>query len=63
MPISYNRRIEGCPNFRRVPLTLSLSSSGPSTPSADAKDIDGLPTIDGKMVCGRCVGLFFTVAV
>ncbi|KAG7451357.1 uncharacterized protein BT62DRAFT_942232 [Guyanagaster necrorhizus] len=43
-------RIEGSPNFRRIPLTLFLSSSGESTPSAE-QDQPYMAS-DGKMVCG-----------
>ncbi|KAL0572602.1 hypothetical protein V5O48_009363 [Marasmius crinis-equi] len=44
-------RIEGSPNFRRVPLTLKLVSSGRSTPTTETDFV--VNTVgDGKMVCG-----------
>ncbi|KAK0469504.1 inositol hexakisphosphate-domain-containing protein [Desarmillaria tabescens] len=43
-------RIEGSPNFRRIPLTLLLSSSGESTPTVEQDQASIAP--DGKMVCG-----------
>jgi hypothetical protein len=53
--ITVCRRIEGSPNFRRVPLTLQLVSSGSSSPSDSAEFIVG-DVGDGKMVSGRFVG-------
>ncbi|KAF9260086.1 hypothetical protein L218DRAFT_1079604 [Marasmius fiardii PR-910] len=44
-------RIEGAPNFRRVPLTLKLVSSGSSTPTDETDFVVGTVE-DGKMVCG-----------
>ncbi|KAH7913592.1 inositol hexakisphosphate-domain-containing protein [Hygrophoropsis aurantiaca] len=44
-------RIEGSPNFRRVPLTLQLVSSGPSSPKDSTEFVVG-GAEDGKMVCG-----------
>ena len=44
------RRIEGSPNFRRVPMALQLLNSGSVSPSAGV----GFTHEDtGKMVCGR----------
>ncbi|KAK0205042.1 inositol hexakisphosphate-domain-containing protein [Desarmillaria ectypa] len=43
-------RIEGSPNFRRIPLTLLLSPSGESTPMVEQDQASIAP--DGKMVCG-----------
>ncbi|KAG7089324.1 hypothetical protein E1B28_011021 [Marasmius oreades] len=43
-------RIEGSPNFRRVPLTLKLVASGRSSPSDETDFVVGVE--DGKMVCG-----------
>ncbi|KAK0223506.1 inositol hexakisphosphate-domain-containing protein [Armillaria fumosa] len=43
-------RIEGSPNFRRIPLTLLLSSCGESTPTVEQDEASTAP--DGKMVCG-----------
>ncbi|KAK0446168.1 inositol hexakisphosphate-domain-containing protein [Armillaria borealis] len=43
-------RIEGSPNFRRIPLTLLLSSPGESTPTVEQDQASIAP--DGKMVCG-----------
>ncbi|KAK0194057.1 inositol hexakisphosphate-domain-containing protein, partial [Armillaria mellea] len=43
-------RIEGSPNFRRIPLTLLLSPSGESTPTVEQDEASVAP--DGKMVCG-----------
>lgn len=48
--VSRNRRIDGSPNFRRVPLTLMLGSSGKSIPEAS---VAPPLCVDGKMVCGR----------
>ncbi|KAH7925850.1 hypothetical protein BV22DRAFT_1033556 [Leucogyrophana mollusca] len=44
-------RIDGSPNFRRVPLTLQLVSSGASSPADSAEFVVG-GAEDGKMVCG-----------
>ncbi|KAK7031227.1 hypothetical protein VNI00_013643 [Paramarasmius palmivorus] len=46
-------RIEGAPNFRRVPLTLKLvtSKSGRSSPANETDFVVGTRP-DGKMVCG-----------
>ncbi|EEB87760.1 hypothetical protein MPER_14758, partial [Moniliophthora perniciosa FA553] len=46
-------RIEGSPNFRRVPLTLKLvnSKSGRSSPADETDFVVGTVS-DGKMVCG-----------
>jgi hypothetical protein len=46
------RRIEGSPNFRRVPLTLRLVSSGSSSPS-DIVEFVTEDAGDGRMVSGR----------
>lgn len=43
------RRIEGSPNFRRVPLTLRPVS----TKGTDAMDFIVEDSAEGKMVCGR----------
>ncbi|KAG1819922.1 inositol hexakisphosphate-domain-containing protein [Suillus variegatus] len=49
--MSLPERIEGSPNFRRVPLTLKLGSSRASSPvdSADGKMLcgSGMPTVQG----------------
>ncbi|KAG1720160.1 inositol hexakisphosphate-domain-containing protein [Suillus lakei] len=49
--MSLPERIEGSPNFRRVPLTLKLASSRSSSPvdSADEKMLcgSGMPTVQG----------------
>ncbi|KIJ66912.1 hypothetical protein HYDPIDRAFT_180575 [Hydnomerulius pinastri MD-312] len=44
-------RIEGSPNFRRVPLTLKLVSSGTPSPDVSVGFLPGSAG-DGKMVCG-----------
>ncbi|KZT01378.1 uncharacterized protein LAESUDRAFT_731226 [Laetiporus sulphureus 93-53] len=49
--MSLPERIEGAPNFRRVPLTLKLVPSGTSSPAEDAEFIAGTAS-DGKWVCG-----------
>ncbi|KAH7884393.1 inositol hexakisphosphate-domain-containing protein [Phlebopus sp. FC_14] len=48
--MTLSERIEGSPNFRRVPLTLKLVSSGISPANAMQFVPDGVD--DGKMVCG-----------
>ncbi|KAF5367062.1 hypothetical protein D9758_003884 [Tetrapyrgos nigripes] len=46
-------RIEGSPNFRRVPLTLKVMSSGSSSPSEESEETYEVETLDdGRMVCG-----------
>ena len=45
----FHRRIDGSPNFRRVPLTLRLSGHSPDTENDTAGDEDG------QVVCGRYV--------
>lgn len=45
------RRIEGSPNFRRVPLTLRPVSAKGS--GSDAMDFVVDESAHGKMVCGR----------
>ncbi|KAJ8072928.1 hypothetical protein PM082_016488 [Marasmius tenuissimus] len=45
-------RIEGSPNFRRVPLTLKLVTSDSSTPTEETDFVVGSTVGDGKMVCG-----------
>jgi hypothetical protein len=54
-----HRRIDGSPNFRRLPLTLRLISSVPSSPSSSSTEFipEGVP--DGKMVCGWFVSFIF----
>jgi hypothetical protein len=47
-PLTRHSRVDGAPNFRRVPLTFSLDESG-----------QGLPDLDGKKVCGRSEGISF----
>ncbi|KII85117.1 hypothetical protein PLICRDRAFT_45241 [Plicaturopsis crispa FD-325 SS-3] len=49
--MSLPERIDGSPNFRRVPLTLRLVASGSSSPHDRTEFIPGNPE-DGKMVCG-----------
>lgn len=44
-------RIDGAPNFRRVPLTLKLVSSAATSPTEGPSTITGVAG-DGKMVCG-----------
>ncbi|EGO24423.1 hypothetical protein SERLADRAFT_438035 [Serpula lacrymans var. lacrymans S7.9] len=44
-------RIDGSPNFRRVPLTLRLISSGQASPTDRTEFVVGGAS-DGKMVCG-----------
>lgn len=46
------RRIDGSPNFRRVPLTLRLVPSRSVSPGDPAEFIPGTAD-DGKWVCGR----------
>jgi hypothetical protein len=43
------RRIDGAPNFRRVPLTFSLSAAGQYEPDFDGKMVvgSGMPTVNG----------------
>lgn len=48
-----SRRIEGAPNFRRVPLTLRPISS--QAPGSDAIDFAVDDSGRGRMVCGRLV--------
>lgn len=48
---SRGRRIDGSPNFRRLPLTLILGSSGKSILEASIPLLECVN--DGKMVCGR----------
>ena len=48
--ITITRRIDGSPNFRRVPLTLRPSASVSTT----AHGVEKFVVADnGKMVCGR----------
>ncbi|KAF9048553.1 inositol hexakisphosphate-domain-containing protein [Panaeolus papilionaceus] len=42
-------RIEGAPNFRRVPMTLQRTSAGKSSPSPN---VEFMVEDKGKMVCG-----------
>ncbi|KAI0784287.1 inositol hexakisphosphate-domain-containing protein [Abortiporus biennis] len=49
--MSLPERIEGSPNFRRVPLTLQLVPSGSLSPSDRAEFMAGTAD-DGKWVCG-----------
>lgn len=49
--MSLSERIEGAPNFRRVPLSLRLVSSGTSSPSGDAEFAPETAD-DGKWICG-----------
>ncbi|OCH86618.1 hypothetical protein OBBRIDRAFT_890367 [Obba rivulosa] len=49
--MSLPERIEGAPNFRRVPLTLCLVKSGTSSPSEDTEFVAETAE-DGKWVCG-----------
>lgn len=49
--ISRGRRIDGSPNFRRLPLTLILGSSGKTIPEASIPLLECVN--DGKMICGR----------
>jgi hypothetical protein len=52
--LSWDRRIEGAPNFRRVPLVLQLEAeSGSPSPNGAhfTPRLDG----NGKYVGGRCV--------
>ncbi|KAL1753037.1 inositol hexakisphosphate-domain-containing protein [Schizophyllum commune] len=44
-------RIDGAPNFRRVPLTLKLVTSGSNSPLEGNGFVTGVLE-DGKMVCG-----------
>jgi hypothetical protein len=47
-----HRRIEGAPNFRRVPMILRPVHSGSMSPDEESEFvIEG----NGKMVCGRSV--------
>lgn len=43
------RRIDGAPNFRRVPLTFTLNASGQCEPDFNDKMAvgSGMPTING----------------
>lgn len=50
-----NRRINGSPNFRRVPLTLRPVSPVSQSPSEEGDVKEYLE--DGKMVCGRSVSV------
>ncbi|CCL99307.1 uncharacterized protein FIBRA_01323 [Fibroporia radiculosa] len=49
--MSLPERIEGAPNFRRVPLTLRLVPSGPPSPVEDAQVLTETVK-DDKWVCG-----------
>ncbi|KAI0925517.1 hypothetical protein AcV5_008233 [Taiwanofungus camphoratus] len=49
--MSLPERIEGAPNFRRVPLTLCSVPSGLSSPPEQASFVGGTGS-DGKWVCG-----------
>ncbi len=52
----YLRRIDGAPNFRRVPLSLRLVSTPISSPGANGADrFDFVAGDNNKYVCGRCV--------
>ena len=46
------RRIEGAPNFRRVPMVLRPVHSGSLSPDGES---DFVVEGNGKMVCGRSV--------
>ncbi|KAI9061062.1 hypothetical protein FKP32DRAFT_1576534 [Trametes sanguinea] len=51
--MSLPERIEGCPNFRRVPLALRLVSTPISTPGSDGHDsIDFVAAREDRWVCG-----------
>ncbi|TBU33470.1 inositol hexakisphosphate-domain-containing protein [Dichomitus squalens] len=51
--MSLPERIEGAPNFRRVPLTLRLVSTSVPSPGADGADrFDFVTGNDNKWVCG-----------
>jgi hypothetical protein len=50
---NFPRRIEGAPNFRRIPLVLQMMSDR-RTPSASSYFALSLAE-DGKNVCGRLV--------
>ncbi|KAI0360175.1 hypothetical protein OH77DRAFT_1394828 [Trametes cingulata] len=51
--MSLPERIEGAPNFRRVPLALRLVSSPASTPGSEEQDrIDFVAANDDRWVCG-----------
>ncbi|KAL7279008.1 hypothetical protein ACG7TL_006840 [Trametes sanguinea] len=51
--MSLPERIEGCPNFRRVPLALRLVSTPASTPGSDGHDsIDFVAAREDRWVCG-----------
>ena len=47
-----HRRIEGVPNFRRVPMVLRPVHSGNSSPDEES---DFVVEENGKMVCGWSV--------
>lgn len=48
----FTRRIEGSPNFRRIPLTLRLVGLRSGTPAGEADfEVDASP--NARMVCGR----------
>ncbi|KAI0707157.1 inositol hexakisphosphate-domain-containing protein [Earliella scabrosa] len=51
--MSLPERIEGAPNFRRVPLSLRLVSTPVASPGANGSDrFDFIAGKDGKWVCG-----------
>lgn len=50
----WHRRIEGAPNFRRVPLVLQLEAESGS-PSPGGAHFTPSLNGNGKYVCGRCV--------
>jgi hypothetical protein len=52
--LTWYRRIEGAPNFRRVPLVLQLEAESGS-PSPGAAHLTPNLNGNGKRVCGRCV--------
>lgn len=53
-----HRRIEGAPNFRRVPMVLRPVHSGDFSPDEESGFVvDG----HGKMVCGRSVAVSINV--
>lgn len=51
-----HRRIEGVPNFRRIPMVLQPARSGNSSPDED-EESDFFVEGNGKMVCGWSVAL------
>ena len=62
--ISPRRRIEGAPNFRRVPLTLRYVSTSAGSPGADGADrFDFVAGSDDKWVCGRYAIMFRTCSM